>query len=134
LDAIKLTIPKYNICAAWSNDCGTSAVEYALVAPVFIGLIVSSFYFCMGLYLVGSLHYAVEEAARCASVKTLVCTDSGTTISYAQSHYYGPAFTPTFTYTPNLPCGNSVSASVNFVANVGLKTVTIPIDASACFP
>jgi TadE-like protein len=134
LDAIKLTTPKYKSCAAWTNDCGTSAVEFAFVAPVFIALIVSSFYFCMGLYLVGSLHYAVEEGARCASVKTLVCTDSSTTISYTQSHYYGPAVTPTFTYAPNLPCGNSVSGSVNFVANIGLKTVTIPITASACFP
>jgi Flp pilus assembly protein TadG len=127
-------MPKRNIFAAWSNTSGTTAVEYGIVAPIFIGLVVSSFYFCMGLYLVGSLHYAVEEGARCASVKTLVCSDSTSTLSYTQSHYYGPAVSPTFSYTPNLACGNSVSASANFVANLGLKTVTIPISASACFP
>jgi Flp pilus assembly protein TadG len=135
LDAIELTMPKHRLFDAWRNDSGTSAVEYAIVAPVFIGLIVSSFYFCMGLYMIGSLHYAVEEGARCASVKTLVCSDSSSTIAYTQAHYYGPsADTPTFTYTANLACGNSVSASTNFVANLGLKTVTIPMTASACFP
>jgi Flp pilus assembly pilin Flp len=127
-------MPKFNIAAIWTNNRGTTAVEYALVAPVFIGLVVSAFYTFMALFLVGSLHYAVEEGARCASVKTLLCSDNSTTISYTQAHYFGPAVSPTFTYTPNLSCGNSVSASVSFVANLGLKTVTIPITASACFP
>jgi Flp pilus assembly protein TadG len=127
-------MPKFNFAAVLSNNRGTTAVEYAIVAPIFIGLVVSSFYFYMGLFLVGSLHYAVEEGARCASVKTTVCSDSSTTISYTKSRYYGPAVSPTFTYSPNLSCGNSVSASVNFVANLGLQTVTIPISASACFP
>jgi Flp pilus assembly protein TadG len=125
---------KFNFAAVLSNNRGTTAVEYAIVAPIFIGLVVSSFYFYMGLFLVGSLHYAVEEGARCASVKTTVCSDSSTTISYTKSRYYGPAVSPTFTYSPNLSCGNSVSASVNFVANLGLQAVTIPISASACFP
>lgn len=126
-------MPKRNISTSLKDDSGTAAVEYAIVAPVFIALIVSTFYFCMGLYMIGSLHYAVEEGARCASVKTLVCSDSSSTISYTQNHYFGPATTPVFTYA-NLACGNSVSASVNFVANLGLHTVTIPLTASACFP
>jgi Flp pilus assembly protein TadG len=134
MDAIRLNVPKISIVTIWSNNLGTTAVEYALVAPVFIGLVVSAFYFYMALFLVGSLHYAVEEGARCASVKTTVCSDSSTTISYTKSHYFGPAVSPTFTYNANLACGNSVSASVNFVANLGLQSVTIPVSASACFP
>jgi Flp pilus assembly pilin Flp len=128
-------MPKINNAAIWSNDRGTTAVEYALVAPIFIGLVVSAFYFYMALFLVGSLHYAVEEGARCASVKTTVCSDESTTIAYTKSHYFGPAVSPIF-YNPHPypPCGNSVSASVNFVANLGLQSVTIPITASACFP
>ena len=48
--------------------------------------------------------------------------------------YYGPSSpTPTFTYDA-AACGNSVSASVNYVANLMLTNVTIPISASACFP
>jgi Flp pilus assembly pilin Flp len=127
-------MPKFNIAAVWSNNRGTTAVEYALIAPVFIGLIVSAFYFYMVLFLIGSLHYAVEEGARCASVRTLQCSDNSAIVSYTNSQYFGPSVSPTFTYTANLPCGNSVNGSANFVANLGLKTVTIPISASACFP
>ena len=134
MDAIGLNMLKIRIATMWSNNLGTTAVEYALVAPIFIGLVISAFYLYMALFLVGSLHYAVEEGARCASVKTTVCSDSSTTISYTKNHYFGPAVSPTFTYNANLACGNSVSASVDFVANLGLQSVTIPVTASACFP
>jgi Flp pilus assembly pilin Flp len=128
-------MPKFNIRAIWSNNRGTTAVEYALVAPVFIGLVVSAFYFYMALFLIGSLHYAVEEGARCASVRTLQCSDYSTTISYTRSQYFGPAVSPAFDYNnPKLPCGNSVTASATFVVNLLLQSVTIPITASACFP
>jgi Flp pilus assembly pilin Flp len=124
---------KFNLAAVWNNNRGTTAVEFAVVAPVFIALVVSTFYLCMGLFLVGSLHFAVEEGARCASVNTSVCSDKSAIKSYTQSHYYGPGSSPTFDYEL-ADCGNSVSASVNYAANLGLATVTIPITARACFP
>jgi Flp pilus assembly protein TadG len=112
---------------------GTTAVEFAIVAPVFIALIIGTIALCIGLFLIGSLHFAVEEGARCASVKTTICSDSATTVAYAQSHYFGPAMSPTFTYAV-APCGNSVSASINYSMNVGFKTFVVPISATACFP
>ena len=112
---------------------GTTAVEFAIVAPVFIALIVGTLAVCVGLFLIGSLHYAVEESARCASIKTNICSDLATTIAYAQSHYFGPDLSPTFTYAA-AACGNSVSASVSYSMNVGYRTLTIPISAAACFP
>jgi TadE-like protein len=130
---------KFNLAAVWSNNRGTTAVEFAIIAPVFIGLVVSLLYLCMGLFLVGSLHYAVEEGARCASVRThtnQACNDPTQIVPYTQSRYFGPSSSPTFNYTyyPPPACGHSVSGSVNYVANLGLKTVTIPIAATACFP
>jgi Flp pilus assembly protein TadG len=119
--------------AFFNNDSGASAIEFAIVGPVFIGLLIGVMYVCLGLFLAGSLHYAVEEGARCASVKKTICTSSSTIISYAQNAYYGPASSPQFNYT-TAACGKLVTASANFVANVGLTTVTIPISASACFP
>jgi hypothetical protein len=121
------------IAAVWENDRGTSAVEFAIVAPVFITLLVGTFYLCICLFLIGSLHYAVEEAARCASVKTSICTNAGTIVAYAQNHYFGPSVALTFTYAV-VPCGNSVSASTNYALNLGLKIITIPITATACYP
>ena len=108
-------------------------MEFAIVAPVLIALIVGTLALCVGLSLIGSLHYAVEESARCASIKTNICSDSTTTIAYAQSHYFGPNLSPTFTYAA-APCGSSVSASVSYSMNVGYRTITLPISATACFP
>jgi Flp pilus assembly protein TadG len=112
---------------------GTTAVEFAIVAPALIALLVGTLSLCVGLFLIGSLHYAVEEAARCASVKTTICSDSATTVAYAQNHYFGPDVSPTFTYAA-AACGNSVSASISYSMNVGFRTFVVPISATACFP
>jgi Flp pilus assembly protein TadG len=114
------------------NEDGTTAVEFAIVSPIFIALVIGIMSLCLCLFLVGSLHFAVEEGARCASVRTTVCKDATTSVAYAQSHYYGPG-SPTFTYATSA-CGNSVSASINYVAQLGLTQFTIPISATACFP
>jgi Flp pilus assembly protein TadG len=117
---------------------GTTAVEFAIIAPVFIALLVGVIALCICLFLVGSLHYAVEEGARCASVKTACADASGNpnaiaTVAYAQSHYFGPAVSPAFTYAA-APCGNSVTGSINYSMDVGFKTFVVPISATACFP
>jgi Flp pilus assembly protein TadG len=117
---------------AWRDERGTTAVEFAIVGPVFIALIIGMLYLCLALFAVGSMHYAVEEGARCASVRTTVCSNATTIVSYAQSRYFGPS-SPTFTYAA-AACGNSVSGSINYVVELGLQQVTIPITATACFP
>jgi hypothetical protein len=40
---------------------------------------------------------------------------------------------PTFTYAA-ATCGNSVTGSITYSMDVGLKTFVIPISATACFP
>lgn len=112
---------------------GTTAVEFAIVAPVFIALLIGAIAVCIGLFLIGSLHFAVEDGARCASVKTTICSDAATTVAYTQSRYFGPDVSPTFTYA-TAACGNSVSASINYSMNVGFRTFVVPISATACFP
>jgi Flp pilus assembly protein TadG len=112
---------------------GTTAVEFALIAPVLILLLIGTMAVCLALFLVGSLHFAVEDGARCASVKTTICADAATTIAYTQSRYFGPNVSPTFTYAA-ATCGNSVTGSITYSMDVGLKTFVIPISATACFP
>ena len=113
---------------------GTTAVEFGIVAPVFIALLLGTMGLCVALFLIGSLHFAVEDGARCASVKTTICVDGPTTVAYTQSRYLGPSgVTPTFTYAA-AACGNSVSASITYSVNVLFKTLVIPISATACFP
>jgi Flp pilus assembly protein TadG len=115
------------------NQEGTTAVEFAIIAPVFLLLILGTIGLCFALLLVGSLHFAVEDGARCAAVKTTICSDQATTIAYAQSRYIGPNVSPTFTYTA-AACGQSVSANVTYSMNIGFRTFVIPISATACYP
>ncbi|GAC1420847.1 MAG: hypothetical protein NVSMB6_22520 [Burkholderiaceae bacterium] len=119
------------------DDGGTTAVEFAIVAPVFVALLVGTIFLCIGLFLIGSLHYAVQEGARCASIKTACqvngSPDAAATVTYTQNQYFGPAVSPTFTYAA-VPCGNSVSASINYSMNLGFRAFTVPISATACFP
>jgi Flp pilus assembly protein TadG len=119
---------------AWTDERGTTAVEFAIVGPIFIALVVGILYLGLCLLLVSSLHFAVEDAARCASVRTTVCTDPATTQSYAQSRYFGPG-SPSFSGPTAAGCGqNLVQGSITYVAQLGLTQFTIPISASACYP
>jgi Flp pilus assembly protein TadG len=119
---------------------GTTAVEFAIIAPVFIALVVGTMALCVGLFLIGSLHFAVEDGARCASVKTTICSDEASTVAYTQSRYFGPNVSPTFTCAGSTcggataTCGNSVTGSISYSMDVGFKTFVIPIRATACFP
>lgn len=117
-----------------NDERGTTAIEFAIVGPVFIMLLIGILYLCMCLAVVGSMHFAVEEGARCASVKTTVCTDQSSTVSYTQNHYFGPGTLPTFTYNAAAACGHYVTGTINYVLDVGLKQFTVPVTASACFP
>ena len=112
---------------------GTTAVEFAIVAPVFIALLIGTLALCVAFFLIGSMHFAVEDAARCASVNTAVCADSPTTVAYAKSRYYGPNVSPTFTYAA-AACGSSVTGTISYSMDVGFRTFTIPVSATACFP
>jgi Flp pilus assembly protein TadG len=112
---------------------GTTAVEFAIIAPVLIALLLGTIALCVALFLIGSLHFAVEDGARCASVKTTICSDAATTVAYTQSRYFGPDVSPTFTYAP-AACGNSVSATISYSMNVGFRTFVVPISATSCFP
>jgi Flp pilus assembly protein TadG len=117
---------------------GTTAVEFGIIAPVFVAMLIGTMGLCVALYLIGSLHFAVEDGARCASVKAACqingVADAALTQTYTQSRYLGPSgVAPTFTYTA-AACGNSVSASLTYSVNVLFRTLVIPISATACFP
>ena len=123
-----------NQIKAWNDQCGATAVEFALVGPIFIALVIGILYMCIGLFTVGSLHYAVEEGARCWAVKSTVCTDAATTVAYTNSRYFGPGTSPNFVTDSTGGCGRSVSANLNYVMNLGIKQITVPITATACYP
>lgn len=115
-----------------SSVSGTTAVEFAMVLPSFLMLLLGIISASVVVYTAVSLHNAVEGAARCYSVDASQCGSATTTQTYAQNHYLGPS-SPTFTAsTPS--CGHQVNATLNVLLGAGMAQWTIPLSATACFP
>jgi Flp pilus assembly protein TadG len=116
-------------------DRGTAAVEFAVVAPVFVLMLFGTFEFGRALWTRASLQYAVQQAARCASVAALRCDNSTDTAGYAASSVLGITV-PVADFTVSAPtCGNKVAASVPFTFIVPrLFSYSITLTASSCYP
>ena len=117
----------------WANEQGATAVEFALVAPLVVMLLVGIMSLSLMLLSIGSMHFAVQAAARCASGNPTACSSSSAIVAYANSRYFGALITPVFTYAP-AACGNQVSASVTYTLDVGMYKQSVPLSATSCFP
>lgn len=113
---------------------GATAVEFALVAPVLFLIIFGGVEFGELLWTQSALHFAVQEAARCASVTPATCGTAAQIATFAANETTGlsissSAFTVT---TPS--CGHQVSASYpyTFIAS-GLLPFSPTLTAQACF-
>jgi Flp pilus assembly protein TadG len=125
--------PGSNRTRRWSDDRGATAVEFALVAPAAIMLLVGIMSLSLLLLSIGNMHFAVEAAARCASTTPTVCSNSATIVAYANSRYAGALVAPVFTYAA-AACGNRVSATVTYILDVGMFKQSVPLSATSCFP
>lgn len=115
------------------NERGASAAEFALVIIPFIAFFLGGIGISFLLYANSTLQYAAEDAARCASVKTGICSNLTATQNYALSRYSGPVIAPIFTASV-AACGNRVTGTAVFQLNTGLINLAVPLAASACFP
>ena len=127
----------------WRDRRGTSALEFALVVPVFLVLVMASINLCLLLYANGTLHYTVDSAARCMSVRTTVCTSPGATQTWALNHYQGPGVNPTFTATAASTCygttagidtGSKVTGTATFKINGVIFQIPVTMTATSCYP
>jgi Flp pilus assembly pilin Flp len=132
MDADDMSLPLR--LSRFARDCaGATAIEFGLVLPAFVLLVMGGMSAATLGYSVASLHYVVEETARCAGVKTTICKDGATTEAYARSHYSGPKISPVFTYSKET-CGVKVSAQATYDLNFIPQFSDVPISASACYP
>lgn len=128
-----MTVPRGALRRLWRDDRGATAVEFALVAPAAIMLLVGIVSLSLMMLSVGSMHYAVEAAARCASAMPTVCSSSSATVAYANSRYSGALIAPVFTHVA-AACGNQVNAVATFTLDVGMFRQSVPVSATSCFP
>lgn len=118
-----------------TNARGATIVEFALVAPIFIMVVVGGINLSMLGFSAASLRYATEAAARCAAVKTSVCSNVSTTQAHASANFTKLSSAPaTFAVTMNASCGKQVTGTLNYVAETGLGSFTVPLTTTSCFP
>ncbi|WP_340266290.1 TadE/TadG family type IV pilus assembly protein [Sphingobium mellinum] len=116
------------------DQSGSSVLEFALVAPALFLLIIGGIYLSLLGYTVASLHYATQVAARCASLDATNCGTATGVSTFAQQKFSNfSGGTATFNLTTPA-CGYNVASSLNYNMNIGVKTITIPINSQSCFP
>jgi len=117
-------------------DNGATIIELAFGLTAFLMMTFGIIDIARVLWTLGSLHYAAESAARCASVNTTTCGSATAIQTYALDKYYGESLGSSnpFTYSAT-GCGNTVTASYNYSLTIPLAgSYTIPLNATACFP
>lgn len=124
------------LAGIWRDEHGASAVEFALIAPIF-------FLFIFGIIACGllfwtqvGLQHGAEMAARCATINTSLCPNNNPSaiINYATQQALGLSL-PTSTFTYSTPaCGNQVTASYTFQFPEILSLGPLTLKAQACFP
>jgi hypothetical protein len=114
--------------ALGTSEGGATAVEFAMIAPVFLAMVIGIFHLSLLGITIASLNYAVEKGARCDAIATN-CPN-------VSSYYYAPRPpTPVFSGPDKTAaCGTLVSAAVTYDLNVLIYRTSIPLSASACFP
>jgi Flp pilus assembly protein TadG len=112
---------------------GTSAIEFALTAPIYLLMLCMLIMGALLLWTQLGLQHGVESAARCASINPTMCGTDAAIQSYAASNAFGLTVGPSV-FTPSKPsCGNQVSAS--YVIRLSLFGLSSPtLTAQACFP
>lgn len=118
-----------------SNTKGGALLEYALLLPVFLLILVGITQLGQILWTQAALQHAVDMAARCASVNTVSCGTPAQIQAYAITQAYG-VLLPSTTFTASAqPCGNQVVAAYPFVFETALfPTPSISLSARACYP
>src|SRR5215207_9692729 len=110
------------------STSGSTAVEFALVIPVFLLVLFGSIEYGRLLWVQNAIQYAVERAARCAAMSLTACTTESATKTFAvtQVHAYTvatTAFTVAYQCTPTpsagcTACGVANTKGVLVSANV----------------
>ena len=115
------------------DTAGASAAEFALVFPVLAILLIGTLHLCIMVYANSTLQFAVDDAARCESVKTTICPDAGSTQTHAATTFGFANLTPNFVAS-NLPCGYQVVGTATYALNAVVTTISVPLSATSCFP
>ncbi len=118
---------------------GSTALEFAVIAPVFLMLTGAIVDFGRFNWMQMSMQYAVEKAARCAAINLTLCAVPApaggyTPTDYAFAHTYASGLVASdFTYTQP-SCGRQVAVTKPFSFLLPFNNYPVTLRAIACFP
>ena len=119
-----------------SDSRGATAVEFAILAPLFFLCIFGVMGFGLLFWTQAGLQHGAEMAARCASINATLCPTSNPSsiTSYAAQQAFGLSL-PASTFSYSAPsCGNQVNATYVFTLPTILNFSPVTLTAQACFP
>jgi Flp pilus assembly protein TadG len=121
----------------WRDRSGAPALEFALVAPTILLLIMGGVEFGRVMWTESALQMSVQQAARCYAWGVAPCTSAGAVPAYAASVAPQLNFPSTvFKVTSTATCATQVTASYKFQF-IAKGLFPPPLDptltANACF-
>jgi Flp pilus assembly protein TadG len=124
-----------NLRRLCSDVGGTSAVEFAMTAPVLFVILLAVCEFGLLMWTQLGLQHGAEMAARCATFNSGTCGSTTAIQNYAVQNAFGLSI-PASTFSVTTPaCGNQVSATYSFHFIVGyFGTSAVTLNAQSCFP
>jgi len=112
---------------------GATALEFAIVAPVLLMLLLGIMEAGRALWTQNALNFAVEQAARCAAIDQNNCGSPAQVQSFA-ANVSGADFTSSIFTVTAAACGNLVSASYPMQLNIPYVSAAPTLTAQSCYP
>jgi len=114
---------------------GATAVEFSLIAPALLLLLFGIAEVGRLLWTQSALHFAVEEAARCAAVDATNCASAAAVQRFAVARAAGLGLQNSVFSLAKPACGTEVSASYAFsFVTSALFPYSVTLTARSCFP
>lgn len=121
-----------------SRNDGAAAVEFAIALPTLMIAVIGIIEFGQAFWAQNALHYAVEQTARCMTLKGSNCNTTEAAQNYAAAasgYNFAPSvFTPQSGVACGTGVGNQVNATYPFQFNVYIYSYNLSLTAQSCFP
>lgn len=130
---------QWRIIRSTSGRRGSVALEYGLIAPLLLALVLGIIDTGRLIWTYTTLYRATEAAARCGAINTTTCATAAQIRAYAVTEAWGLTIDASAFTVAAQSCGLQVRASYDFnsiipgfdlVAPIGLIT----LQATACYP
>jgi Flp pilus assembly pilin Flp len=118
---------------ALRDRAGAAAIEFAILAPIMLVVMIGVIEFGRMLWVENALQYAVAQAARCMSIDVTICGSTHEIQNFAATTS-GMSFPSAIFLVGPANCGNKVQASYPFDFAAGLFPYKITLDAESCYP